>query len=77
MYRLGLNAPLAAQATSVRRACPDIAPILPQLRARKYQKPHCVDCRVHAPLEIAGLSQSASAAMSARNQDHASGARYE
>src|SRR4051794_8291224 len=76
MYGASLSAPLAVQATSVRRVCPDIAPILPHLRARKCEKPHCVDCRVRAPVEIAELSQSASAAMSARNQDHASGVRY-
>ena len=32
------------------------------------KKPHCVDCRVHAPIETAELSQSVPAAMSARNQ---------
>src|SRR3954470_18757394 len=77
MWRPNLSAPVTAQATSIRRACPDIAPILPQLRARKYHKPHCVDYRVRAPVEIAELSQSASAAMSARRQDHASRVRCE
>jgi hypothetical protein len=71
------SAPLAVHATSVRHVCPDIAPILSQLCARKCHEPHCVDCPSPRPLEIAKLSQSASASMSARNQDLASRARYE
>src|SRR5215204_2839127 len=76
MYRPGLSAALAAQATSVRRVRPDIAAILPQLRACKYQAALC-RWPSPRPLEIAELSQSASAAVSARNQDHASRIRYE
>jgi hypothetical protein len=76
MYRPGLSAALAAQATSVRRVRPDIAAILPQLRACKYQAALC-RWPSPRPLEIAELSQSPSAAVSARNQDRASRTRYE